>query len=253
MNRSRILDIDLDFFLNHKHIGTVTSENRLDDSFYLPWEENLVRQFLEEKLGLRKSRKIKGQIFKHHVEVYYFLKNLSTNNDQKFDIDHIDAHADLGQGDMSYWYISQEILTMPLYERKEQTKFNGYQGLSSGNFLTFAVASRWVEQLRYINKISWTDDIPWFNMMDFDSKSGFIQLKQFSEKQLQTILNNGMIEEARRQVPISFEPKVPFEVIDYKDFSSDGNYDYFFLTESPGFTPKSSDKLIPIFKDYMEI
>src|SRR2546421_12770717 len=94
----RILDIDLDFFLSNRHMGRVTETNRLDSHSYKPWKIEKVEEFLENCCGLSKTNKTPGKLFVHHIEVFYFLRQLQEANNfsYKFKIDHVDAHADLG-------------------------------------------------------------------------------------------------------------------------------------------------------------
>jgi len=254
----KILDIDLDFFLNNKHCGTVTSVRRLNSQNYKPWTTSAVEEFLEQNCGLNKTTKLSGKCFVHHVEVFHFLRDLQEkkNFSLTFDIDHLDAHGDLGTGDASYIYIATSILSKPINERAYPDKINGWEGLSSGNFLAFAIACRWIDSLKYINNIEWTDDTQWFNFKEFDTEGNVIQLKLFSESQMDKIINgnNGdMMEMAKSIIPLAYEPEILFSVIDYRTFKNTDKYDLIFLTQSPGFTPKLSDNLIPIIKQYINI
>ena len=249
----KILDIDLDFFLNNRATSiSNTSEKRLSSNFYIPWKADDVIAFLEVNCGIK--NKIYGKLFKHHVEVFDFLRSLQEDNNYsvKFNIDHVDAHADLGYGDLSYKYISEEVIAKPIKERADALQKNGWYGISSGNYLAFAVACRWINKLRYINHSKWLDDLPWFNFKNFDVSEN-LQLKQYSLPQMKKILNNsiGMIEMAKRIKPMSLEPCISFECIDRTKFKSNGKFDYLLLTQSPGYTPKKSDALIPIIQSYI--
>lgn len=224
----------------------------------MAWPEEDVRSFLENNCKLNRNNKLQGAYFTHHVEVFHFLRSLQekSNFELTFNIDHVDAHADLGTGDCSYVYIASDILSLPIHERAYPQKINGCYGLSSGNFLAFAVACRWISCLRYINDINETDDIQWFNLKNFEFFADSIQLKQFSSADMEA-LTSGRLGDmqlgARSLTPISIEPEVPLHVIDHKSFSSTNTYDFIFLTQSPGFTPKTSDVLIPVIKEYMII
>jgi hypothetical protein len=252
----RILDIDLDFFLDNKRTSSVTSTKRLDD-YYVPWSEDETKAFLEQRCGLTTSNKKQGKFFIHHVEVFDYLRSLQEQHNfvLTFSIDHVDAHADLGTGDSSYSYIATDILPKNLRERAYPVKRNGWSGLSSGNFLAFAVACRWITSLNYINNPEWFDDLQWFNFENFDDEANNLQLKQYSEAQMHQIIYSGgdMRESARAVAPQSLEPLVPFAKVDFNEFTSDGNYDMVFLTQSPGFTPANSDNLIPLIMSYIDI
>jgi hypothetical protein len=49
------------------------------------------------------------------------------------------------------------------------------------------------------------------------------------------------------------EPGVKFVVETENTFRDDGNFDFFVLCQSPGFTPKSSDLLVPVIQEYMDL
>lgn len=250
-----ILDIDLDFFLNNRRVSFGSNKKtRLNKKQYKPWDISFVISFLENQCGLNKEFKKNGKYFKHHDEVFYFLRSLQEKNNfnLKFSIDHIDAHADLGLGDSSYVYISSEILFKDLKERAYPAKINGWDGLSEGNFLSFAIACRWVSQLNYINKIEWTTDLPHFIFRNYETDSGFIQHKKFSPQTIKRITSFGdIISEAKLNNPIETEPDVPFRIIDYNNFKSRIDYDFIFITQSPEYTPATSDSLLPIINSYM--
>lgn len=250
-----ILDIDLDFFLNNKHNGNVTYVRRLNKKHYTPWDLESVKIFLEENCGLTTADKIHGKVFTHHDEVFYFLRRLQEQRkfDLKFSFDHVDAHCDLGFGDASYKYIATHILNKPLKERAYPKK-NGLLGLGAGNFLAFAIACRWIQAMKYINKIDWMDDIPCFVFKDFNIEDNVIQLKHFSNDQMYEIIHRNMGDmriKARSIQPLSVEPEVTFAAVDYNNFKNTDKYDFIFLTQSPGFTPRASDELIPLISDYL--
>lgn len=254
----KVLDIDLDFFLDHKATNiSLTSKKRLNSKEYKPWKNTKVNKFFIENLGLNKEKKIKGKLFTHHVEVYNYIRELQgfNNNSLKFSIYHLDAHADLGVGDSSYRYISSEILALPIENRPYPQKINGYEGLSSGNFLSFLIANRWVKNLTYINRKEWRDDIPWFIFRGFDINSNMIELKQFSNNQIDYMLYgpDNMIEIAKQSLPLSIEPEVPFKFIDFKNFQVNDKdfFDLIFLTQSPNYTPSTADNLINLIKEYI--
>lgn len=255
-NSLKILDIDLDFFLNDKHTGSVTSTTRLDEHEYVPWTAKEVESFLEENCGLNKQNKIPGKYFTHHVEAFYFLRELQESNNfsYQFIIDHVDAHGDLGNWDTSYIYIASELLTKPLIERA-YPNIGGMPGLGSGNFLTFAIACRWIRSLSYINRIDWAKDCPDFYLAELFRPNRGIQLRQFSRQQMDEFIMGTTLNTLRERAvpPIAVEPLVPFQIENFEEFKSDGDYDYILLTQSPGFTPKSSDALIPVIQNYMQI
>ncbi|MGZ3858133.1 MAG: hypothetical protein ACXVMS_01290 [Flavisolibacter sp.] len=121
--------------------------------------------------------------------------------------------------------------------------------------MAFAAACRWLRELKYISKSEWHDDALWFHFQDFNEKGTNLQLKQFTEAQMNDIKNRGgmMRDYAKTITPTGLDPLIPHENVDYRNFKSDGKYDYMFLKQSPGFTPKASDTLIPVIQSYMEL
>jgi hypothetical protein len=143
---------------------------------------------------LTKQNKTAAAYFTHHAEVFYYLRKLQKgrNFSLKFSVDHIDAHADLGLGDASFKYIATSILKKPINERAYPNKINGWEGLSAGNYLAFLVAWRWVQELTYVSRKDWLHDIQWFNFKDFEPKTEIIQLKEFTDSQMDQMINGNM-------------------------------------------------------------
>ncbi len=252
----RVLDIDLDFFLNERAINRGKyKKRRLSNVVFKPWEETEVRKFLEINCGLSKMSLTKGRFFQFHDEVFKYLRVLQ--QDAKFnllfDIDHIDAHADLGGSDNSPYYISSEFLHQTVTERIFP-RTSGYGAISPGNFLLFLISCQWVSDLQFITNLTWDFDVPFWPFKNCDVTSR-IQLRKYSKEQMQDILENyvGCMDIGiEKNEPIDLEPEVPFKAIHYPDFRSTAPYDLIFLTQSPSYTPKESDKLIPIIRSYFK-
>lgn len=83
--------------------------------------------------------------------------------------------------------------------------------------------------------------------MNFDHKSGYIQLKKYPT---QAHLS---VEYIKKTPPTDLEPAVPFIAIPYEKFKNEAPLNYVVLCQSPNYTPKSSDKLIDIVKNYIEL
>ena len=62
MGKMKILDIDLDFFLNDIANSRSDYGERLSSDEYFPWEAEDVKAFLECQCGLTKENKIKGRM-----------------------------------------------------------------------------------------------------------------------------------------------------------------------------------------------
>ena len=248
----RFLDIDLDFFIND--IANFRSDygERLDDDEYFPWEEEKVRRFLEEQCGLTKENRIKGRIFEHHHEAFYYWRELIEENllEVPFDVIHIDAHADLGLGDASWAYIMQNLLHRQLEDRTYPERFrykSKYHKFSYANYLAFAIGCRWIRTLTFVIHPNWENDLPYLLFKDFSEDSGAIQLRKYDKK-----LNIG-VDSVKKTEPLDFEPEVPFNIVRWDEFKNVSKIDFMCLSRSSGFTPKAADNLIHIIGEYIDL
>lgn len=247
----KILDIDLDFFLSE--IAHFVDGDRLNEADgFLPWGETKVRRFLEINCGLKQNEPVKGCFFVKHHEVFNFWRKLIFEGQLEipFEVIHVDAHADLGLGDSSWSYITGELLHKPVQERIFP-KVGGWDGLGEGNYLAFSLACRWIKRLKYIHHPDYEDDIVQFYWKDFKNNSGYLQLPKIKKNELDVLLHlqNHDLEKYK---PLSVEPPVPFEIIPSSIYKSDSTFSYVFLTQSPAYTPASSDKLIPVIMSYID-
>ena len=246
---SNILDIDLDFFLDDIRYSKC-SKKRVKDKKYHPWSEEELREFLEEKCGLLQTKKIAGRIVERHDGAFYFWREL-IEKDQlmpPFKVVHVDAHADLGMGDNSWKYIMGELLHKPVKERfypKENTK----SSLNPGNYLAFALACRWISKLTFVIHPYWRYDLVAYYFKDYYIPTGQLQLKKYGKKRL----NRKYKKKFYETTPDALEPLIiPLERIRLWNYKNIEPFSLLVLSQSPGFTPKSADALIPVIKEYIE-
>ena len=248
----RVLDIDLDFFLNDIAHFANDYGDRLDESEYIPWKEAEVRNFLEFRCGLRIDNKVKGRILTHHQEAFLFWRDLIDKEQLKvpFEVIHVDAHADLGLGDASWVYIMQNLLHRPIEKRRYPERFHyksNYYKFGFGNYLAFAIGCRWVSKLTFVTHPEWHNDLPWTLFKDLTENSGIIQLRKYDRKiNLDTYV-------IRKVEPLEVEPEVPFFTVPHTEFINDEPISFITLCQSPGYTPKTSDRLIPIISEYIDL
>ena len=216
-----------------------------------------VETFIEKNCGLSKKRKIKGKIFTHHHEVFFELRELIKIRKLEipFALNHVDAHADLGMGDISWAYIMGDLLHKPPLERSEP-KQGGYDGLGFTNHLSFAIANRWIKTLNFIINEQWHDDIPRIlflaeddipSMIRFGSYNFTIQLKKYANAQIDDLSCRCKCE------PIGYEPELPLNIIPCDKFKLHDVCDFVFLSQSPGYTSKETDVFIDIISEYIEL
>lgn len=233
MSTIRILDIDLDFFLDCKERPRKINKRKLNK--YQPWKASEVKRFLENNCGLDLIKKPLGKEFLHHHEVYLFCKNLKEKDKEiKFHLDHIDAHADLGICDtkvISIFNDDELVLANESWITDEKEK---KYDLNPGNFILFFLLQGWLSYLTYINHphLLYSD----INKKVLCEKSNKLCVKYFDSNNKETVAKNF--------------PYVPFFQLDYRTFNNCHKYDYIFLTKSPDYTPIASDGLIPIISNY---
>jgi hypothetical protein len=248
----KILDIDLDFFLENIHYGSMADGNlRVSSDKYKPWPKKRVVQFLETRCGLVPGQKIDGAYFVHHRKLFHIMTRFQDISKEtlSFSIDHIDGHADLGAGDDCLVYICTNLLFHPPEKRSFLEHRGMKDNLGSGNFLAFAIACRLIGKLNFITHPGKGRDTPTLIFKNYDKNSHVIQLKKFDINLMEETVEDP--DDLRKFKPVGMEPEVPFRVIPYNEFQSSGGYDFVFLAQSPSFTPVESDRLIPVISKYM--
>lgn len=250
----KILDLDLDYFLDvpvnnrcHKSDERVTDPDCINSV----WSEERVREYLEEKLGLSKVHKIKGRIVKGHNESLFFWQELIENSllTTPFSVVHIDSHADMGCGSMGLIFVLDELIFCQQNIRPRccsNFEVNGrFYDIDIGDYLLFAIAFGWIADITYCaNPNNDPGDIPpqilRKKLPDYKFEvpiTSTIKLRPLESEQQ----NN--IDESEVQLRIL--PKI--ENVNY-----DGDFNYVVLAQSPNYTPKESDYILDIFREYID-
>jgi UPF0489 domain len=239
------LNLDLDAFLDNV-AHWIAGDERRDADHYKPWREAEVRAFLENQCHLKASRRVPGRFFVHHDQAFDFWRELVARHQTQIDLVHIDAHADLGLGDASWVHIVSELLRLPVARRSDPPR--GSRFLNAGSYIAYALAARWIASMTYVHHPREGNDMPsiYFEQNNATPPNR-IQLKAY-EKNVITKFRMDLptVEEA-----IAFEPVVPFTKVSVLDFEADTPFQYAALCKSPGFTPATSDALIPVFEEYI--
>lgn len=249
-----ILDIDMDYFLYRVANFVASSNARLSEESYPPWEREKVIEFLENNLGLSKNRKIPGKIITNHDEAILYWQDLI---DKKkitvpFEVIHVDSHADLGCGETAWSFIFSKLLSLPTDKRaKYKNHFDEYNDITSGNFLLFAIAFRWISKLTYIyNPLEDGMDYVPYCLKNGSDRSTTIQLP-YNSTHSPFDLNDPYKNRTYYSTSV-FEPEVPFiRKCKIEDIHYTENFDFITFSKSPNFTPASSDFIIDTIKDYL--
>ena len=234
----RVLDIDLDFFLEDC-CPLAEYGSRPDAVGHAPWTEERVREFLEKNCGLNRKHKAPGAIFETHDEALLFWDRLIREKKLTvpFHVTHVDAHSDLGIGKPGPGYVLDCVLAQQTEIRRDIRRHYDMHQLDEANYLLFAVAFRWIGSLDNIRNPRSRPDIPERILSGENGEE--IRLQSFSSRLMEA--RNGA------------EPVVPFRVFaDYEAFRAEEGYDYVTLAWSPRYSPEEADRLIPVISSYID-
>ncbi|KGJ49844.1 hypothetical protein KD33_07910 [Clostridium sp. NCR] len=261
----KILDIDMDYFLEKPpYLIKQSCTNRAKESCN-PWDRNKVISFLENNLGLSKTNKIKGKIVQHHNEALDYWRDLINTKSLKapFEVIHIDSHADLGFLSGTSFFIFEKLLSLDVDKRSNiedyKNQFEEYLIPGIHDYLLFAIAFRWVSKLTYIcNPNGQSDDYSRLIMKDLKESSKTIQLR-YNQYRTTGFLNFKTREERELKETeylndSILEPEVPFKVLKNIDnVKYKGDFDFITFSISPNYTPESADFIIDVIREYIEL
>ena len=234
----RVLDIDLDFFLNDV-CPFADAGQRPDVTGREPWKKEDVEHFLESRLLLSKTRPIPGRVFETHDQALDFWKDLMEKNllTAPFHVTHVDAHTDLGIVQKGYPFVRHNVLSRPVDRRVQLAEYREKVQLNEANYLAFAIGFRWISALENIRNPKSRPDFPKEMLTGSDSPA--IQLKS--------------------AFPQLFEAKFGSEpIIPYSEYPTGDDYqapipfDCMSVAISPRYAPKEADELIEVFEQYMQ-
>jgi len=233
---SRVLDLDLDFFVNGAAHWRA-DEGRLDPDEFPPWAVDEAITFLQERCGL--DAPLPGLVVENHGELFRLWRSAIQRGQllPPFHVTHVDAHADLGLGDSGYMHLMTEILYREPEDRLEPRE--GQRGLGDGNYLAFAIACRWVSDLIYVYNDEGGNDLMTYHMEGFDPRAGHIQLKAMNKPEIEKLLGLLVREEGIKVDRL--EPLVPFRHGCWREFEADQPFDFICLARSPSYTPAEAD------------
>jgi hypothetical protein len=231
----RVLDLDLDFFVRDVAHSRPREAGRLDPDDYPPWsiEESLA--FLTERCGL--AGPLPGIAVEHHRDVFFRWRDAidAGTLTPPFHVTHVDGHADLGQGELGFVYLLTEVLFWAPEARRNPHTGDG--ALSDGNYLTFAIACRWLSDLVFVFNEGRIEDIPHYLMDGFDAGAAHLRMPAINYEDL----NERMVV---TDCPVEhFEPRVPFTALPFEEFETQEPFDFVSLARSPSYTPVGADSI----------
>lgn len=242
----RVLDIDLDFFVDGAAHWMSYEGERLDADEFPPWPVDDALAFLRNKCGL--TRRLPGFVVERHGELFACWRDAIVAGDlmPPLSVTHVDAHADLGMGDAGYVHLMSELLFRSVADRRFPEM--GDSGMDDGNWVSFAIACRWVGELTYVYNRAQPEpeDIFAYVMEGFDPRAPNVQLAAIDKRHIDEL---SMALDDKTQLVQRLEPKVPFRAVSFLDFDADDAFDVICLTRSAAFTPAESDVLFEQIRD----
>jgi hypothetical protein len=236
----RVLDIDLDFFVEDP-VFWPPSDERCDPDEHPVWVESEVAAFLNERCGV--TARLPGFVTENHGELFPVWRNAIEEGVllPPFHVTHVDAHADLGLGGSSFEYLMTSLLFESIDDRRYPML--GDTGLNDGSHLAFAVACHWISAIEYVFCEGGGNDRPQFLMEGFDVDADHIQLTALSLAELQGL--------ARGRYPnvTSLEPLIPLRPVPYREFHAREPFDFICLTRSPPYTPVTADPIFDLIRE----
>ncbi len=251
----RVLDLDLDFFMDTPTTGKGLLDGRARDDEHTPWIERNVVAFLENQCGLSRGRRIPGRFVTDHHEAFLTWREWidSKRLTVPFSVDHVDAHADVGYGMDGWEYLLNDIVHRDVADRLHPQVDD--ESMHIGNYLLFAAACRWLSQLTYVS-LDEGRDLLYLAFKDFDVRSGALQLMKYNEREWKTIMDRFAGSKPKELIraipPLALEPEVPFRVVPHREYKNTEPFDLMILCHSPRYTTPRSDTLIPVIREYFE-
>lgn len=239
------LDIDLDAFQSDTEHWK-SNKRRLSKTRYVPWREDTLRKFLEDRCKLSSRAKIPGRFAIEHDAALPYMEELYDHFGQELEVAHLDGHADLGLGDPSWVHLVTDWLAKKPSDRRRPPSHIG--ACNPGSYLAYAAAARFLADVKYAYPPGGGDDFPIILFHENSPRGGYLELKRFSPEDRKNL----DYEELRADNAISVEPKIPYRAMPIENFQASKPFDRAFVCQSPGFTPKASDRLLYVLAEYIE-
>jgi hypothetical protein len=177
---TRVLDLDLDLFVHGvAHHVVPRSGERLSDDEYPVWDVDDAIAYLRTTCLL--DGPLPGCAVEHHGELFDWWRDGIQRGQlvPPFDVAHLDAHADLGEGESSWSYLLREVLFWDLERRQYPKEGEGH--LTDGSYLAFAVACHWVAKVDYVYCPGGGSDLSPMVMEGFDGHGDHVHLAPISK------------------------------------------------------------------------
>jgi hypothetical protein len=239
---TRILDLDLDFFVHGVATWRAVGSGRLEAADFPPWPVEDALSFLRDRCKL--SDPLPGYVVENHGELFDLWGDAIAAGTLAvpLSVTHIDAHSDLGLGDDAYIKLITELLFLPIDQRRPGAK----DLVTDGNYLAMAIACGWVSELNLVRNEEGNNDGRPEDLFPY-----YLESREATDIQLQAMtreqLDNRMYD---REYEIeASDPKVPLVHMTWEQFDAPASFDVICLARSPDYTPAELD---PLFDEIRE-
>lgn len=256
----RILDIDMDLFQEGRpRIRPDDTGGRLTDPDIIPWPPSTVEFFLL-RCGLSTGKPVRGVFVTHHDEVFFQVRNLIRSGEITPPVEwvHADAHADLGYRDGGAIYLHRNLMPLPQIQRDNPKRYRPDRvdcgGIYEGNYLLFAIACGWINSLTFVHQHDYRNDLPvWMFPSETPPATSAMQLCCYDPALLAS--RAVALKDVYRSnaTPTTCDPPVPFDRISCEEYSSHQPFDLVFVCQSPAYTKKETDDLLPAVQQYVRL
>lgn len=233
----KVLDLDLDFFLSDCCPLAAPGE-RPDETCANAWAPEAVRAYLEDHCGLSLQQPVPGRIFETHDGALDFWQEMLSQGRLRapFEVVHVDAHSDLAIGRPGPDFVLKAVLTRPVEKRPSIEAYRTGRKLDEANYLLFALAFHWIDDLTLVRMARSRPDIP----SVIRSRGNDVV---FLTSDIARLMED----------KLGPEPLIPLHVYDDCETYHGGGFDFVTLAHSPRYAPRSADRLIDVIRPYLAL
>ncbi|NJK32250.1 MAG: hypothetical protein HC927_07490 [Deltaproteobacteria bacterium] len=244
-----VLSVDIDFFvLGRASDLSLTSglDTRLSSDEYATASLEIAQSVFEQSCKLSTLTPVRGISIRHHDAAFEVLRALAKKGSINFV--HMDAHADLGLGDLSHEYLLTDWI-----RDCTRAPTRGWRGLNLGSWLAFAAAAQLVSKITFVphEPLSSGDPSDIHPLYAHNPRPAAAQELRFcplTKTELHEIhLRKAYAEMIQRANCTS----IPFNITSRDCFNLLSPPNFVILCQSPNFTPVEADPIFTLARSYI--
>ena len=245
MSSKRVLSIDVDFFVEPTAYDmSMSSTERLPPDYEVD-ELREVEKFLREQCCLDDGRRTPGYFIVNHDEAFDVLQKLARDHGP-VELIHVDAHADIGNGDAGYMYLLFDWLRRP---EPRPSPRRGPAELNLANWLAFAAAGGLVESAQFVPRRFPPNDLLIFYIDGYGTDTTKLEFRELEEEDVRAILPLDPFRE--RVASRTLIRTVPWRNTKRDAFALQSPPDFVIVCQSPQFTPAAADAVVDLLRRFV--